>query len=283
MAAPLPPAATIEADARRALDEDVGCGDASGSLVPADRRAAATVVAREPGMLAGRAWAQACFALLDARVRIDWRIDDGTRFEAGSILCRIEGPARALLAGERSALNFLQTLSATAATAAAFVAAVAGTRATILDTRKTLPGLRLAQKYAVRAGGASNHRIGLFDAILIKENHIACAGSIAAAIAAARSSVPGLLVEVEVESPAELEQALACAPDRIMLDDFDLEGLRAAVRRTAGRVPLEYSGSVSLATVRAIAETGVDYISVGALTKHVRAVDLSMRVDTGPP
>jgi nicotinate-nucleotide pyrophosphorylase (carboxylating) len=281
MAAPLPPAAAIEEDVRRALAEDIGTGDATAALVPADRFAVARIVAKEAGVLAGRAWAEACFRRLDARVAIDWRLDDGMRFSPGAELCRIEGPARALLAGERSALNFLQTLSGTATVAAAFVAAVAGTRATILDTRKTLPGLRLAQKYAVRAGGASNHRIGLFDAVLVKENHVACAGSVAAAIAAARAASPGLLLEVEVESLAELDEALACGPDRIMLDDFDLDMLREGVRRTAGRVALESSGSVSLETVRAVAETGVDYISVGALTKHVRAIDLSMRVDLG--
>ena len=281
MAAPLPPAAAIEEDVRRALSEDIGAGDATAALVPAERLASARIVAKEPGVLAGRAWADACFRQLDARVAIDWRLDDGMRFSSGDELCRIGGPARALLAGERSALNFLQTLSATATVAAAFVAAVAGTGATILDTRKTLPGLRLAQKYAVRAGGASNHRIGLFDAVLIKENHIACAGSVAAAIASARAASPGLLLEVEVESLDELDEALACGPDRIMLDDFDLGMLREGVRRTAGRVPLESSGSLSLETVRAVAETGVDYISVGALTKHVRAVDLSMRIDLG--
>lgn len=279
MVAPLPPAAAIADDVRRALAEDLGSGDATAALLPADRRAVARIVAKEDGVLAGRAWADACFAQLDPRVELDWRLDDGARFVAGTPLCRLEGPARALLAGERSALNFLQTLSGTATVAAAYVAAVAGTRATILDTRKTLPGLRLAQKYAVRAGGASNHRIGLFDAVLVKENHIACAGSVAAAIAAARAAAPGLMLEVEVESLAELDEALGCAPDRIMLDDFDLDMLREGVRRAAGRVPLESSGSVSLASVRAVAETGVDYISVGALTKHVRAIDLSMRVD----
>jgi nicotinate-nucleotide pyrophosphorylase (carboxylating) len=274
----LPPRSAIDDDVRRALAEDIGHGDATAALVPADRIAQATVVAKEPGVLAGRAWAQACFERLDPRVRLDWQRDDGERFAAGEVLCHVAGPARALLAGERSALNFLQTLSATASVAAAFVDAVAGTGATILDTRKTLPGLRLAQKYAVRAGGASNHRIGLFDAVLIKENHIACAGSIAAAIAAARAAAPGLLLEIEVESLDEFAEALACAPDRIMLDDFDLDAMREAVRIGAGRIPLESSGSVSLASVRAVAETGVDYISVGALTKHVRAIDLSMRV-----
>lgn len=279
MPALLPPRAVIDDDVARALAEDIGTGDATAALVPASRSATARIVAKEAGVLAGRAWAQACFERLAPDVRLHWARDDGERFADGDLLCRLEGPARALLAAERSALNFLQTLSATATVAAAFVHAVAGTGATILDTRKTLPGLRLAQKYAVRAGGASNHRIGLFDAVLIKENHVACAGGVAAAIGAARAASPGLLLEVEVETLAELDEALACAPDRIMLDDFALDDLREAVRRTARRVPLESSGSVSLATVRAVAETGVDYISVGALTKHVRAVDLSMRID----
>jgi nicotinate-nucleotide pyrophosphorylase (carboxylating) len=279
MGAPLPPRAAIEDDVARALAEDVGSGDATAALVPATLAAAARIVAREPGVLAGRDWAQACFERLDPRVRVHWQRADGERFAGGDLLCRVEGPARALLAGERSALNFLQTLSATATVAAAFVAAVAGTRATILDTRKTVPGLRLAQKYAVRAGGASNHRIGLFDAVLVKENHVACVGGIAAAIAAARAASPGVMLEVEVETLAELDEALAHAPDRIMLDDFAPDELREAVRRSAGRVPLESSGSVSLANVRAVADTGVDYISVGALTKHVRAIDLSMRIE----
>jgi nicotinate-nucleotide pyrophosphorylase (carboxylating) len=279
VAVALPPASAILGDVRRALAEDIGSGDATAALVPHDRSASASIVAREGGVLAGRAWAQACFEQLDPRSSIVWSLQDGMRFVPGGAICRIRGPARALLGGERCALNFLQTLAATATVAAAFVAAVAGTRAVILDTRKTLPGLRLAQKYAVRCGGASNHRIGLFDAVLIKENHIACAGSIAQAIAAARRASPGLLLEVEVESLAEFEQALACAPDRIMLDDFSIEQLLEAVAIGGGRVPLESSGSVSLDSVRAVAMTGVDFISVGALTKHVRAIDLSMRID----
>lgn len=279
VSAALPPPAAILDDVRRALAEDLGTGDATAALVPADRGARAAIVAKQAGVLAGRAWAQACFEQLDPRTTIDWSRSDGARFAPGDLICRLTGAARALLGGERSALNFLHTLSATATVAAAFVAAVAGTRAVILDTRKTLPGLRLAQKYAVRCGGASNHRIGLFDAVLIKENHIACAGSIAQAIAAARRSSPGLLLEVEVESLDEFEQALVCAPDRIMLDDFSLDDLREAVARGRGRVPLESSGSVSLDTVHAVAMTGVDFISVGALTKHVRAIDLSMRIE----
>jgi nicotinate-nucleotide pyrophosphorylase (carboxylating) len=234
--------------------------------------------AREAAVLSGRDWFTGCFRALDPAVTLHWDAADGERVTAGSMLCRIAGDVRALLGAERSALNFLQTLSATATSTARYVEAVSGTRAVILDTRKTLPGLRQAQKYAVRCGGARNHRMGLFDAVLIKENHIVAAGGIAAAIAAARQLRPRLLVEVEVESASELEQALAAAPDRIMLDDFDLDGIAAAVRRVAGRVPLEVSGGVDLARVRGIAETGVDFISVGALTKHVRAIDLSLRL-----
>jgi nicotinate-nucleotide pyrophosphorylase (carboxylating) len=273
--------ATLDDEVRRALAEDLGPGDATAALVPEGQRVRATIVAKEPGVLAGRPWAEACFRALDDEVAITWGRADGETFDAGTVLCGIVGRARALLSAERSALNFMQTLSATATQAAAYVAAVSGTRATILDTRKTLPGLRLAQKYAVRCGGASNHRMGLHDAVLIKENHIACAGSVAAAVAAARRAAPDLTVEVEVETLQELREALDCAPDRIMLDDFDLAGLREAVAIAAGRVPLEASGGMSLDAIRAVAATGVDFISVGALTKHVRAIDLSMRVDWG--
>ena len=207
-------------------------------------------------------------------MRVEWLANDGTQVAAGALLCKLEGPARALVTGERTALNFLQTLSGTATATATFVDAIRGTRTTILDTRKTLPGLRLAQKYAVRVGGGANHRIGLFDAVLIKENHIATAGSITAAIARARALHPGVMVETEVENFSELREALAAGADRIMLDEFELHELSQAVAEVDGRVPLEVSGSVSLDRVRAIAETGVDFVSIGALTKHVRAVDL---------
>jgi len=263
-----------------ALAEDVGAGDLTAALIPEDARAEATVISRETAVLCGAAWFDAVFRQLDPRVAIDWRAADGDRIEPNQVLCTLRGPARALLTGERTALNFLQMLSGTATLARRFADTVAGTGATILDTRKTLPGLRLAQKYAVRCGGCQNHRIGLFDAVLIKENHIMAAGSITNAIAAARRLHPGVTVEVEVENLAELEEALAAGPDIVMLDNFDLATMAEAVRIAGGRVKLEASGNVSFDTVRQIAETGVDYISIGGLTKDVRAVDLSMRFRT---
>jgi nicotinate-nucleotide pyrophosphorylase (carboxylating) len=263
-----------------ALAEDVGAGDLTAALIPEDARAEATVISRETAVLCGAAWFDAVFRQLDPRVAIDWRAADGDRIEPNQVLCTLRGPARPLLTGERTALNFLQMLSGTATLARRFADTVAGTGATILDTRKTLPGLRLAQKYAVRCGGCQNHRIGLFDAVLIKENHIMAAGSITNAIAAARRLHPGVTVEVEVENLAELEEALAAGPDIVMLDNFDLATMAEAVRIAGGRVKLEASGNVSFDTVRQIAETGVDYISIGGLTKDVRAVDLSMRFRT---
>jgi nicotinate-nucleotide pyrophosphorylase (carboxylating) len=273
----LPPAAAIDADVARALEEDIGAGDVTAALLP-DRPARARVITREAARIAGGAWFERCFRALDPDVRIAWDHHDGSDAAPGARLCTIEGRSRALVSAERTALNFLQTLSGTATTTAHHVAAIAGTQARLLDTRKTLPGLRLAQKYAVRVGGGMNHRIGLFDAYLIKENHIAAAGSIAAAVADARARGPALLLEVEVESLAELEQALEARVDRVLLDEFSLDQMREAVRICAKRSTLEVSGGVSLETIRAIAETGVDFISVGALTKHVRAIDLSMRV-----
>ncbi len=263
-----------------ALAEDVGGGDLTAALIPEDAQAEATVVSRERAVLCGAAWFDAVFQQLDPRIHIEWRAADGDRVEPNQLLCTLHGPARALLTGERTALNFLQALSGTATLARLYADLVAGTGATILDTRKTLPGLRLAQKYAVRRGGCQNHRIGLFDAVLIKENHIMAAGSITNAIATARRLHPGITVEVEVENLAELEEALAARPDIVMLDNFDLATLAEAVRITAKRVKLEASGNVTTTTVRAIAETGVDYISIGGLTKDVRAVDLSMRFKT---
>lgn len=277
--ASLPPREAIARDVRRALEEDIGSGDVTADLLPADAHARARVISREAAVLCGGAWFEECFRQIDPGVRIDWAAQDGERVAAGALLCQIEGRARALVTAERSALNFLQTLSATATATATYVDAARGTRAAILDTRKTLPGLRLAQKYAVRCGGGKNHRIGLYDAVLIKENHIAAAGSIQAAVARARTLHPGVLVETEVENFAELREALAAGADRIMLDEFELHELAQAVAEVGGRVPLEMSGSVSLERIRAIAETGVDYISVGALTKHIRALDLSMRVE----
>jgi len=278
----LPAPEAIQRDVRRALDEDIGSGDVTADLLPTNASAKARVITREAAVLCGCAWFDACFHALSEAVRIEWMAHDGDAVEPGAVLCRLQGPARALVTGERTALNFLQTLSGTATATAAFVDAIRGTRTTVLDTRKTLPGLRLAQKYAVRVGGGSNHRIGLFDAVLIKENHIATAGSISAAVARARALHPGVLVETEVENFSELREAIAAGADRIMLDEFELHELAQAVAEVDGRVPLEVSGSVGIDRVRAIAETGVDYVSIGALTKHVRAIDLSMRIELLP-
>ncbi|MFO1372429.1 MAG: carboxylating nicotinate-nucleotide diphosphorylase [Candidatus Competibacteraceae bacterium] len=263
-----------------ALAEDVGSGDLTAALIPGDAQAEATVISRETAILCGAAWFDAVFRQLDPSVQIVWRAADGERVEPNQLLCTLNGPARALLTGERTALNFLQALSGTATLARQFADLVAGTGATILDTRKTLPGLRLAQKYAVRCGGCQNHRIGLFDAVLIKENHIMAAGSITNAIATARRLHPGVTVEVEVENLTQLEEALAAQPDIVMLDNFDLATMAEAVKLTQRRVKLEASGNVNFDTVHKIAATGVDYISIGGLTKDVRAVDLSMRFRT---
>lgn len=283
MNTPMPPA-DLDNQVARALTEDVGTGDLTAALIPADRTAHATVISRDNAVLCGQPWFDAVFRQLDAAIRIDWHAMDGEQITAGQTLCELSGPARAILTGERTALNFLQTLSATATTTRGYVDAIAGTGARILDTRKTLPGLRLAQKYAVLCGGGVNHRIGLFDAVLVKENHIAAAGSIASAVARAREMAGKRLVEVEVEDLDQLHEALATDIDRVLLDNFTLEMLRNAVainRARSGRVTLEASGNVSLQTLRPIAETGVDFISVGALTKHVKAVDLSMRFAIG--
>lgn len=264
-------------DIRPFLAEDIGGGDLTAALIPGDVTATAELVTREPMLLCGQAWFDAVFKTLDERVDIGWLAGEGLAVAAGTVLCKLYGPARALLTGERAALNLLQTLSATATTAKRYADAVAGTGCKVLDTRKTIPGLRLAQKYAVACGGCHNHRIGLYDGILIKENHIIAAGSIAAAVAEAgkQSDVP---VEVEVESLAELQEALAAKPDRIMLDNFSLEQMTAAVNLAKGQVELEASGNISLDNIRRIAETGVDYISTGALTKNLQAIDLSMRI-----
>jgi len=265
-----------------ALREDLGSGDITARLVPPDQRVRGRIITREDAILCGRPWVDETFRQLDADIRLEWHAADSERIAAGQELVHIQGRARAVLSGERTALNFLQLLSATASAARRFVEAVAGTGCTILDTRKTLPGLRTAQKYAVRCGGAHNHRIGLYDMVLIKENHIAAAGSLLAAVTAAKRAGTGKPIEVEVESVAELEEALAAAPDVVMLDDFSQAELSAAVavkRARGGAVKLEASGNVTLDTVRTIAETGVDYVSVGALTKHIRAVDMSMRLE----
>ncbi|MFW5452627.1 carboxylating nicotinate-nucleotide diphosphorylase [Thioalkalivibrio sulfidiphilus] len=274
-----PSAELIREQVRLALVEDVGSGDVTAALIPEDTIAHAHVLCRVPAVICGSAWFDEAFAQLDPRVVVGWHVAEGEQVEADTRLCSLRGPARALLTGERTALNFLQLLSATATATRAYVDAVAGTGARILDTRKTLPGLRVAQKYAVACGGGRNHRLGLYDAVLIKENHIHAAGSIAAAVEAARRTAPGLMVEVETETLDEVDQALAAGADVIMLDDFPLERMREAVARVAGRVKLEASGGVNLDTVRAIAETGVDYISVGSITKDVVAVDLSMRFE----
>lgn len=263
-----------------ALAEDVGGGDLTAALIPEAAVAEATVISREPAVLCGTAWFDAVFRQLDSRVIVEWRAADGDGVEPNQLLCTLHGPARSLLTGERTALNFLQALSGTATLARQFADIVAGTGATILDTRKTIPGLRLAQKYAVRCGGCKNHRIGLFDAVLIKENHIMAAGSITKAIETSRRLHPGVTVEVEVENLTQLAEALSAQPDIVMLDNFDLETMAKAVQLTAKRLKLEASGNVNFTTVRKIAETGVDYISIGGLTKDVRAVDLSMRFRT---
>lgn len=265
------------AEIDRYLAEDIGAGDLTANIIPEQIQASATVVTREGMVLCGTAWFDAVFERLNPQVAIEWQCGDGDWLAAEAVLCRLSGPARALLTGERTALNLLQTLSATASVAREYANAVAGTGCKVLDTRKTLPGLRLAQKYAVTCGGCFNHRIGLFDAVLIKENHILAAGSIADAVRAARSQA-NVPVEVEVENLDEFEQALAAKPDRVMLDNFSRADLVTAVSLNRGRVELEASGNITLDNIRSVAETGVDFISIGALTKNVKAVDLSMRI-----
>jgi len=279
---PLPLAPEIARNVEAALAEDIGAGDLTAQLVPADRLGRASVLSRETGVLCGTAWFERCFVSLDPACRITWHCSEGQRIVAGQTLCDIKGDARALLSGERSALNFLQLLSAIASKARVYADAIAGTGAQVVDTRKTLPGLRLAQKYAVRVGGGGNHRLALWDAILIKENHILAAGSIPAAMQAARSIAASAggrcrFIQIEVENLEELDTALAAGAEMILLDNFSLEMMRSAVTNNAGRAILEASGNVTLEGIRAIAETGVDRISVGALTKDVKAMDLSMR------
>ena len=273
--------AAVVGNVSAALAEDVGSGDITARLIPELASAEAAVIAREPMTLAGQPWFDEVYRQVDDAVQIDWLANDGDHIAADAEICVISGPARSILTGERTALNFLQLLSATATVTARYASAVSGTKAKILDTRKTIPGLRQAQKYAVRCGGGNNHRIGLYDAVLIKENHIISAGGIAAAIAAARDMHSELPVETEVESIAELREALAAGVDRVMLDNFDVADLQRAVEvnQKEGNPPadLEASGGITLDTIFAIAETGVDYISIGALTKDVEAADLSMR------
>jgi len=270
--------AEIEANVRRALLEDVGSGDITAQLIPDERLAKATIISRDAAVIAGTAWVDAVFRQLDPRVAVHWQVVDGERVQPNQALFHLEGPARSLLTGERSALNFLQMLSGVASKAQHYADMVSDTQVKLLDTRKTLPGLRMAQKYAVTCGGCHNHRIGLFDAFLIKENHIAACGGIAEAISAAHKIAPGKPVEIEVESLGELRQALDAGADIVMLDELSLDDMREAVRINAGRAKLEASGGINDDTLRVIAQTGVDYISIGAMTKDVKAVDLSMRL-----
>ena len=272
-----PPADVVAADVARALDEDIGRGDVTAALLP-DIPDTAYLLCKEPAVVCGRPWFDACHRRVDPDVVIAWHVAEGDRVRAGTVVATLEGRARALVTGERAALNFLQTLSGTATITADYVDAVRGTGVRILDTRKTIPGLRIAQKYAVRAGGGENHRMGLYDAVMLKENHVRAAGSLAGAIRNARKAQPALPLIVEVETLAQLDDALAEGCARILIDEFSPADRREAVRRAAGRIPLEVSGGVDLHTVRAIAEDGVNYISIGGLTKHVRAIDLSMKL-----
>ena len=279
-------ATTLINQVKNALSEDIGAGDLTAALIPANKQMSGRVIARENGVLAGSEWFNEVFRQVDPAVAITWLATDGDLLSANQPLCTLKGPARALLTGERTALNFIQLLSAVATRTASYVDAVSSSNCKILDTRKTIPGLRLAQKYAVLCGGGKNHRIGLFDAVLIKENHIASAGSIAAAVSLARkqarenatSANQQLMVEVEVESLNELAQAIAAGADRILLDNFSLTDLETAVKTNAGRSELEASGGITLETIGPIADTGVDFISVGELTKTIDALDLSMRL-----
>lgn len=270
--------AEITANVRAALAEDIGSGDLTAQLIPAERVARARIITREAATVCGTAWVDEVFRQLDPRVQVQWQVADGERVIQDQTLFSLEGPARALLSGERSALNFLQLLSGVATRCREYADLVEGTAVQLLDTRKTLPGLRLAQKYAVTCGGCHNHRIGLYDAFLIKENHIAACGGIAQAVASARQIAPGRPVEVEVENLDELRQALDAGADIIMLDELDHDDMRTAVTLTAGRAKLEASGGINRDTLRSYAETGVDYISIGTLTKDVKAIDLSMRL-----
>ncbi|GAB2997936.1 nicotinate-nucleotide diphosphorylase (carboxylating) [Arenimonas maotaiensis] len=278
---PAPPQAVVEADAARSLAEDIQGGDVTAELLE-DAIESGYVVAKEAAWVCGRPWFDACFRQLDPDVELHWLVAEGDEVAAGTVLVRFRGRVRALVGAERSALNFLQTLSATATQTAAYAKALAGTGTRVLDTRKTLPGLRQAQKYAVRVGGGINHRMGLFDAVMLKENHIHAAGSIAAAVAESRSRHPDIPVIVEVETLDELREALATDCTRILIDDFSDADMHEAVRLAGGRKPLEVSGGVTWERLAAIAAAGVDFVSVGALTKHIRAVDFSMRLGDPP-
>ncbi|HSY96278.1 MAG TPA: carboxylating nicotinate-nucleotide diphosphorylase [Steroidobacteraceae bacterium] len=282
----MPAPADLPQQVARALAEDVGAGDLTAALIAADRTGRAAVITRDPAIVCGIPYVEASFAQVDPRVTLEWQIVEGDFVAAGQLLLEVAGPARALLTGERTALNFLQLLSGTATAAHAYAAVLEGTPSRLLDTRKTIPGLRSAQKYAVRVGGGHNHRMGLFDGILIKENHIVAAGSIARAVSAAKRGPAQVPVEVEVENLSELRQAIDAGADIAMLDEFSLQAMREAVAINAASprpLKLEASGGITLATIRDIAETGVDFISVGSITKHVRAVDLSMRFEFETP
>lgn len=272
----------LDADIRQqvntALAEDIGTGDITAQLIPADRQASAHILTRQDGVLCGQRWVEQVFRTLDPQVQLHWQVQDGQTMAADTVLLELSGNARTLLTGERSAMNFLQTLSAVATATAHHVQAITGLTTKLLDTRKTLPGLRSAEKYAVTCGGGHNHRIGLYDAFLIKENHIAASGSISAAVARAQQIAPGKPVEVEVENFSELDEAIAAGSDIIMLDNFSIDDMKRAVQHTGGRVALEASGGIGLHNLRAVAETGVDYISLGTLTKDISAIDLSMRL-----
>jgi len=277
---PVPDQQHIRQTGSAALREDIADGDLTALLIDEDSRSTATIISRDHAVICGKLWASEVFRQLDGNINIHWRVGDGDTVAPDQPLAKLSGSSRNLLSGERAALNFLQTLSGVASETARYVAAVEGTGVRILDTRKTIPGLRLEQKYAVRCGGGHNHRVGLYDGILIKENHILAAGGIGPAVAAAKKIArPGVLLEVEVESLDELEQALQAGAPRMLLDNFDNDALREAVKITANRAELEASGNITLHNIRAVAETGVDYISIGALTKHLHAVDLSMRFD----
>ena len=279
----LSPPGDVAATVATALAEDIGSGDLTAALVPAERSGRARIITREAAVLAGRPYVDEVFRQVDPRVRVEWQAADGDAVLPEQLLYRLSGPARSLLTGERTALNFVQALSGTATATRRYALALAGLPCRVLDTRKTIPGLRTAQKYAVRCGGGTNHRMGLYDGILVKENHIMAAGSISAAVAAARATGSRVPVEVEVESLEELRQALDAGADMALLDEFSLDNLRAAVAMNRahprGPMQLEASGGITFELLRPIAETGVDFISVGSLTKHVRAVDLSMRFE----
>ena len=269
--------ASVHTDVARALEEDVGSGDLSAAAIPVMREARASVIARAPGVVCGRPWFDAAFAAVDPDIAIHWTVEEGAAVAPETVLCELHGPARGLFTAERTALNFLQLLSGVATATRAYVDTIAGTSAVILDTRKTLPGLRAAQKYAVLCGGGANHRMGLFDAAMLKENHLHAAGGIGAAVDTLRAEHPRAVLTVEVETLAQVREALAAGADRLLLDNFEPEDLRAAVAETAGRARLEASGGITLDNVRAVAETGVDCISIGSLTKDIRALDLSLR------